>query len=198
MTQVKKNNKYLNKHSIKSLFLLMLFFVFLNLYYTCYARKSDEFIDFLSSIIYEDCKGNSINIKKGLLIYKDTGQNIVDFEDYDIDTIKFIITEFTKMEPWDLKFIKFYRDGDSVLICGQNKLDIVGTDYYWNNVEVQLPRQKIEKSFLRLGDININFISFSIISISLCFTLIVAFIFKIQIYNFISTIFIKLCQKIKK
>jgi hypothetical protein len=139
----------------------MLFFIFLfSSINETFAAKSQEFVDYLSNKIYEECKESDINIKEGFIGYVDADKNIRNITilewPYNLAKIKEIVNIFIVNEPYPI----FSRADENkeifavmgnaqqfaykILTCGDHKLDINGYNYYWDGVKVELPRQKVD------------------------------------------------------
>lgn len=161
------------------IFLLVVLSIVINV---AHAKQSDEFINFLSNKIYSDCNGKGLIIKEDSLLdfrnggsFKTINQEVI--KNYDVVFIKEILEIFDSREKFShftiiqeekkfvdmmvpvasfplsdgtIKEIKF--DGRDILRCNDHILDINGTDYYWDNEKIVLPRN----NFILFG---INFIS---------------------------------------
>ena len=192
-----------------------------------HAKQSDEFINFLSNRIYSDCSSKGLIIKEDSLLdfrgggsFKTINQEII--ENYDVVFIKEILEIFDSREKFPyftiiqgekkfidtivpiasfplpdgtIKEVKF--DGRDILKCGKYILDINGTDYYWNDEKIILPRKNfalVVISFISKGGaafISISFLGFFALSI------IVVKIIKKYSYLILNKVKIKIFDKKK-
>lgn len=134
------------------------------------AKQSDDLINLLSQTIYTDCHGEKLILKdeslldlRGGMQLKTLKQDV--FENYDIVIIKEIIEIFDSIGKFPYFLVingektfvdntistislqladgtsrEIPFDGRSILRCGSHTLDINGTDYYWDNKKIELPK----------------------------------------------------------
>jgi hypothetical protein len=157
--------------------LLFYTFIFLILGISVFAlSKPQSFINYTTNIIYTDCKGKNITSDNPRFLI---GEMIKwpYSEDYLRKGIEIITSYDYKQHNVDNHFlIEEGNEGIGILKCENNHLDIYGTRYYWNGVEI-IPSTTIEvskinqtvnqKIFFKIGDISLSiFGGISLISIS--------------------------------
>lgn len=117
------------------------------------AKSSDLFIDYLTDMIYEDCKGENIHIKYILI----DNQTISLLKwPYNKNMLRSIIKAYGESEPFQ-KYLgtcenKAFTcdigyDGCGILTCQNNRLDINEYDYFWNGVRVDVPKEEFKTTF---------------------------------------------------
>lgn len=129
------------------------------------AKSSDEFIDQLADMIYEDCQGKNININQSIT-YIPTNYTFNSIEwPYDKNLIKAII-KYLDTENYSFitgtcdnkRMCTDGVDGCGILKCDDKRLDINGDTYYWNGTKVDFLKEeyKINGSYNALikGDSN--------------------------------------------
>lgn len=118
------------------------------------AKSSDIFIDHLTNIIWDDCKEKDIHINQPCIINLENNQSIDvikwPYEKKDLRRIIEILGEIQhnfetfygtcENKPFRISGI----DGCGILTCGNNRLDINGYNYFWNNIKVDVPKEEIK------------------------------------------------------
>mgnify|MGYP000852374504 FL=1 len=115
------------------------------------AKSSDVFIDYLTDLIWVDCKGNDIHINQpGVLVDVATNQNVSLIRwPYDRSVIREIVRIFGEEQHIFGTITggtcESYPEslGCGILTCGDNRLDINGYNYFWNDVKVDVPQENI-------------------------------------------------------
>lgn len=119
------------------------------------ATRSDLFINYLSKIIWNDCQGKDIHINQPIVRYAETNQtvSIIPWGSYSLDNVKQIIGVFgnenyntimgtcqggTRLTAQGL------INGCGILTCGGNDLDIIQFTYFWNKVQVDVPKEDFQ------------------------------------------------------
>ncbi len=157
---------------IKYFVLVSVIFILVVFVNPIFAKQSEEFIDFLSYKIYNDCTNENLIIKEDALLDFREGihlrtlqEKFTKWPNYNLRIIKEVLAIFNSRGKFasfavingkkqfidaiipiaklDLsdgtkKEIKF--DGRDILKCDKYVLDINGTDYYWDNQKIELPR----------------------------------------------------------
>jgi len=119
------------------------------------ATRSDLFINYLSNTIWNDCQGKDIHINKSILHYAGTNQTVslVSWGSYTLDDIKQIIGELGKgnyntimgtCQGGTRITAQGLIDGCGILTCGGNDLDIIQFTYFWNKVQVDVPKEDFQ------------------------------------------------------
>lgn len=120
---------------------------------TAPAKSSELFIDYLTNLIYEDCRGKDINVKYILL----NNQTFPVLKwPYEKTALKNIIKIYGDLEPFKKYFgtcedyagtVDIGPDGCGILTCQNNRLDISEYEYFWNGVRVDVPREGFKATF---------------------------------------------------
>lgn len=117
------------------------------------AKSSDLFINHLTNIIYEDCKGNDIYIKY-ILVNNQTFP-VLKWK-YENESIKSILNVYGDLEPFQKYWgtcedkagtFSIGPDGCGILTCQNNRLDINEYDYFWNGVRVDVPKEEFKTTY---------------------------------------------------
>lgn len=128
------------------------------------ARSSDVFIDYLTDLMWNDCKGKDIHINQNIINYTRDNQTSVlrlvkwpyntslGVADNNRNVLRRIIEIFGEEQH---NFSTFYGtcdnkgvtisgiDGCGILTCGDNRLDINGYNYFWNSEKVDVPKEEL-------------------------------------------------------
>jgi hypothetical protein len=123
---------------------------------TASTKSSDIFIDHLTNMIYEDCKGSDIKINKPYIIITEINEPIVLIKwPYRYQDLRRIIELFGEIEPFaffqgtcENKGVSISgADGCGILTCQDNRLDINQYTYFWNGVRVAVPKEEFKTTF---------------------------------------------------
>lgn len=120
------------------------------------AKSSDIFIDYLTDLIWKDCNGEDININQPIINYTTENHTsylrIIEWP-YERSTLRRIIELFGEQQHLFATFFGTCTDkgvtisgidGCGILTCGNNKLDINGYNYLWNDVKVDVPKEEFK------------------------------------------------------
>jgi hypothetical protein len=119
------------------------------------AKSSDVFIDYLTDKIWKDCQGKDIHINQPVIMDTATNQSISLIKwPYNRSAIRDIVRILgEEQEIFSTIFgtcqdsnnsIRIERiNGCSILTAGNNRLDINGYNYLWNDVKVDVPQENL-------------------------------------------------------
>jgi len=122
---------------------------------TISAKSSDIFLDHLTNLMWEDCKGKDIHINQPAIIDSETNKSIpLIIWPYNKSDIKDIIRIFGEEQPYFANILSGTCedkgpwvggiDGCGILTCGNNSLDINGYNYFWNGIKVDVPKEEFK------------------------------------------------------
>jgi hypothetical protein len=119
------------------------------------GKSSEVFIDHLTNLIWEDCRGKDIHINQPVIIDLETNKSIPLIKwAYNKSKIKDIIRIFGEEQPYFSNILSGTCedkgpyvggiDGCGILTCGNNWLDINGYNYFWNGIKVDVPKEEFK------------------------------------------------------
>jgi len=126
--------------------IILMVLILMVLFPTIQAKKSEDFIVYASNFIFEECKDSDINIKYG--VSTTTGSiNRFPKGEYNLVDVYNLLRIISNSEPYTTHFesnsgevsISGNQDGMNLLTCRDNKLDVNGLDYYWNDLRLEVP-----------------------------------------------------------
>lgn len=110
------------------------------------AKSEDLFLEHLTDVMWEDCEGKDLHINQpGILIYTTTKENVtlIKWPEYDKEYLRNILKILDEQPYRDYlgrigggAFVDSGWDGNGILTCGNNRLDIDYDTYYWNGMKV--------------------------------------------------------------
>jgi len=113
------------------------------------AKSEDLFLEHLTDVMWEDCKGKDLHINQpGILKYTTTMENVtlIKGSEYDRDSLRVILNLLDQKHYRNYlgtigggTFVGSGWDGYGILTCGNNRLDINYDTYYWNGMKVAVP-----------------------------------------------------------
>lgn len=114
---------------------------------------SDTFIDHLTDLVWEDCRGKDIHINQPILIERSTNETVSLISGgYSKEDLRYVLKLLGSV-PYDF-FVGTCEeksqnndigwDGCGIITCEGNKLDINSDVYYWNGVKVDVPRDEFK------------------------------------------------------
>ena len=115
------------------------------------ARSSEIFKEHLTNLMWEDCQGKDIHINQPILINKITNQSISLIPwPYSKDELRYLIEIIDGLSYRDYlgafgggSFVDSGWDGNSLLTCDDNRLNIDFDTYYWNGTKVDVPKEEL-------------------------------------------------------
>jgi len=118
---------------------------------TISAKSSDVFIDYLTDLMWKDCKGNDIHINQPILIDTSTNQSIslITWPNYDKESFRRMIELLDScpymdyLGPCGGPHVECGWDGCDILTCGNKNLTIDYDTYYWNGKKVDVPKEEL-------------------------------------------------------
>lgn len=134
----------------KSIILLTFISLSLLLLSTTSAKSSEIFKDHLTNLMWEDCKGKDIYINQPILINKISNHSISLIPwPYSKDELRYLIEVIDGQPYRDYlgalggSFVDSGWNGNGLLTCGNEKLDIDYDTYYWNGTKVDVPKEEL-------------------------------------------------------
>ena len=131
------------------------------------SLSSQDKIDHISEIIFEDCQGNDILFNSNFAARAEAFRRLANKENasainqepiyqklldwpYQVENIANQIVEIDKV-PWDELSRGFFMgggiSGDKFLVCGNNYLTISKDEYYWNNIKIDTPKEEFNSYY---------------------------------------------------
>ncbi len=115
--------------------------------------QQPELISTLANKIFQDCSGQTINLKENTIFVEMEPISQIPSNRYTVGTIEEVLriisaygvysSDGVMVVQYDAningKIIEYNNSGVNILSCGANKLDIYGTNFYWNNKLIEAP-----------------------------------------------------------
>jgi len=111
------------------------------------AAHSNEFIEYVSLKIYEDCNGSALEFNNEPLRNEKTNEFIRLIPSYNRVRVREIIGVLDSTTwNFDLGNLKLRSgwNGKEILKCGDHWLDINGNDWYWDGISIDLPKIELQ------------------------------------------------------
>lgn len=118
------------------------------------ALQTDEYLNHISSLVYQDCQQTDIQLKENWFIRADSEGFVTNITwPYDLKYLQEAISYISQNEPYSTTSNMFMSGditlngknytrnniGENILRCGENHLDVYNREYYWNTRKVDLP-----------------------------------------------------------
>lgn len=120
------------------------------------ALQNEEYLNHVTDLVYDSCKGNDIKLKDNFFIRGDYSGFSTELKwPYNKTLIKETVVYISESEPFSdtingpfmvgqyevgNKSVKIDNRGYNILICGENHLDVFAREYDWNGKKIELPR----------------------------------------------------------
>lgn len=136
----------------KSIIISWIIILSLLLIFPTSSKPSNEFVNHLADMVYNDCKGNDIHINQPIIKRISTNETFSLLAwPYTISDVRVIVGLLGEV-PYDsfegpcnnkAMNIDLGWDGCGILTSQNNRLDINGDTYYWNGVKVDVPGNEL-------------------------------------------------------
>lgn len=120
-----------------------------------HAMQTEEYLNHVTDLVYDSCKGNDIKLKDNFFIRADNSGFVTELNwPYNKELINATIHYISRSEPYSAsnnmynggnievgnKSVLIDNRGENILTCGENHLDAYIREYYWNTRKIELPR----------------------------------------------------------
>ncbi len=115
------------------------------------ALQTDEYLNHVTDLVYDSCKGNDIKLKENFFIKSDNSSFGTELKwPYDRALVKETLNYISESEPYAEsidswfsytnvevggKSVRIDNRGYNILACGENHLDVFTREYDWKMVE---------------------------------------------------------------
>ncbi len=120
-----------------------------------HALQTEEYLNHVTDLVYDSCKGKDIKLKDNFFMRADNSGFVTELKwPYDRELIKATVDYISRSEPYSAsnnmynggnievggKSVLIDNRGENILTCGENHLDAYIREYYWNTRKIELPR----------------------------------------------------------